>query len=1706
MQHTQRLDQRLRVLRDEVRTMTQEEQQGERVWREKLQRCQRQLKAKEEEMSRQSQYFENFKVQLQHKLSVARDREQTLQNRIYTLEKQLLEMTVNAVTGMATMRAVRITAGTVTHLEEQHRLSSMRGEGEGEEEKKEERRLQWQSNVATEREERKEDDEGKMENDVGGQNNDAKLPSNEARLQSFIISLQEDLKVLLEREEDRVTEQRGLMEQLQEAQENSHFLGCRVEDMKAEVQQLKLSESSLMEEVDELKEENHRLQQTLREAANQTPNQSFSIPESSCPGSGTSSAGIKPKLPLTLATGMGPSLTGSSGEPSSEEGTVPAVHHQAAAESTHRPADSLSPSPKSKTPSENEPLKHFLCFGSDSNPNFKPPAFTTESLDELKLGDWCSKGIFNVEECPSEESDALRAAYRSLGFGEDLQKLQQQRDHLQAALQHMQEQLQRMSEENTQLKLQLRKLVEEQRSMSEEGSSGGKICRSSPDHGDLPSSSTEDEVTHALPQEDLIQALNRENRALADRIQELFVHIKLREEETVTEQAQLKESISRREDDVVRLEKENQEQACLISELTKKTEDDLNTIMELQQKLLESEEQRQELNDNHPECSNALWLSDHNSVISGSFPLNNKDECADVLKGEEAQLIVNQEIDLLTADSASDCLKSSHSDSLWSNSQKTLHVSVLTDEMVQLTTSIQSLKTEQKVLTDNINALKEQQQDVSLSVHQQTEEKKQLTRAVWGLKEEKDCVSQSLACLKQEKEQLNRTVCGLKDKKDQFDRSMSGVKQEKECLTQSILVIEKDKEAITESLSRVKAERDQIMQSLQSLQAESDELCQAVINLKEERDKLTNSLLCLKEQRDQEQLSDTLKENPAELIKSVKPLKEEKESTVCLKQNRKQIMLVIQGPKEEGSSLQAEDIQTPTEASTERQNLLNADSANVTKKIQSHAGNDAAQRCQTNHTGSLTEEERDLMEEIEALGAKLKRSQEELDKSRVETERLCSELCHSDIRREEAERKAGQAAEKLTRLSDVTSQLEEINKENDNLTTQVRQLQIKVTNLLREKSDILSLKSQTEEQYSILTAQLKAKTVALEELNSEYIVLKRGQGNRDELSAALVSLRTRYNDIRAKYDVLLKRKSQTDLDIAPLKAKLSCLVMKCQERNSLLAQVMKIMHRRGFVDSSLTQQVEMLLKDAALQDYTSAFTPVDVIKKQDHWTGLKPEFISMIQDYSRGFTPDPAPRIVLSKQQQNWVAPEAGTQCCGGETHTSAGVTSNPPTNLQVCIHEVAAAGKKITNSPVKEPASVPESSPAVPLKQSLVTVQQSSHFVSGPEEAGLHHMDGTEKPSSDRSTLIGSSLSRASPSSSAHLSPSRRLSSPEKILHLHEQLQKTLMSSYQDQETRGRQQQSKRGLPRSASENLNASSHTKKQNLSFDVKQTASLPATAASTQAKPPPAETAQPAATNKSATLFNAVISRSAGATFRPGMFTNLPCKGQTSKTTSTPSSSSPVTAAPREDKPISRNGVVTASPETPDALRPASADQNQRTTASDGKSGKPEITASNSTAPEITVSDTASGISGTALGFDFHELAAFCTRSASSSPEKTKKSARERIKADKPKPEAPAAVGFVEVIKTVGQSSLLIGWERPPLDELFCSNGTFVYGYRVFVDGDFHKSVMSSACTKCVLENVDLSVPHHISVQTLGSNGLASDSVHTAYRTSARSAQL
>ncbi|KAM4555853.1 uncharacterized protein jakmip1 isoform 2-T4 [Odontesthes bonariensis] len=1647
MQHSPRLDQKLHMLREEVRTMTQEKERGERVWRERLQRCQRQLKAKEEEMSRQSQYFENFKTQLQHKLSLTRDREQNLQNRIYNLEKQLLDMTVSAATSMATIRAARITAGT--HFEEQGRLPSMRGEGEGEEEKKEERRKQWQSNVGTEREDRREGDEEKVETDIeGGRNKVTKQTSNEARLQGFILCLQEDLRVLLQREEDGMTERRGLMEQLQEAQGNSHLLGCKVEELNGEVHQLKLSESFLMEEVEELREENERLQKILRDAANRTPSQSSTIPDSTCVSPGTNSPRCSSAVcstssdTLLYTTAMGQSSVGSSGKVQSSAAVedvlphlvaVSLVDHQGAAECLQNNTDDRVPPAKSNTPPKHDPLNLFHHFGSKSDTEFQPLSFITESLNEFNLG--------NMEESPSEESDALRKAFRSLGLGGDLQALREQCEHLEVALQRTREQLKVMAKENAQLRSQLRNEAEEQQKVTEPWSSREKIVTPPTCDGDdcPPSSPAQEDAIIAVAQDDLVQALNQENWALADRIQELMSRAELREEALEKEQTKLRVNISRLKEDGIRLEQENHEQGCLILELTRKTEDDLNAIMELQEKLEELRAAKEE-------------SQGQKAGIPEIFLHNNGEEYADSVVASvlQEEVQISHITDGFTTASLSGCNKKN--DSSQNNSQSIMHVSSLTYQAAKLNNSIQSLKTEEEELIYSINSLRVQQRDVALSVQTQTDEKQLLTRTVWALKEQKDCISQSLAGLKQEKEQLSRAVSGLKNERDQFIRSMSGLKEEKEQLTKSFSALQRDKEAIIKSLSSGREERDQIMQSLQGLQAESNQLSQTVLHLKQQRDKLTDSRKCPTEQRDQEQLANTSKEDHDRLIKAVRGLKEEKgkieHSVSCLRQEEKQIMQIILGLREEKNCPQALPIQTQTDEKNHEQQLM--------------------------------------------------KLREELDKSHVESKRLHRELSQSEVKRGEAEIKVAQTAEQIMRLTDAASKVEDIRTENSSLTSQVNELQSKLTDLLREKINALSLRTQIERQYNILTAELKAKTVALEELNSEYIALKRGQGSRDDQSTALVSLRARYNDIRAKYDALLKRKSLKDLDVAPLRAKLSCLVVKCQERNGLLAQMMKAMHGRGCVDPQLTQRVEHLLRDAVLQDYTAAFAPGSRIQARGHCDGFTQEFIATFQDHTNGFIADqtcPAALTSVSKQQ-NGVSPESGDPRV---TPLAKGtLKENPPG----------------PTSPVDEP-----------LKCSLATSSSQLSSVSGPVQASsrpekpeFHHLDMKEKSSSDPTSSSESSQSPSSPSFTTRVSPSRRLSSPEKILNLHEQLQKTLMSSFQAPENRGRGRQPRKSLSLSAPADL-SSPKAKKKNLTCSFPHTPSLPVATDLSPAEDVAVVTTKSASFNKSGTLFNAVASRSANAALSPSIFTSRHLKADISKTSALSSSSTfPLaTVAPSKDESISNNGTNVTTPPNQtkeitisdilDAKHTASAFLTLKTatfnsSVTDPQTTLPDLSASSTpTVPMCHILNNASKTN--------NPFTPSCTQSAHSSDKRSNKPARESTaaheKASRPKPEAPAEVRSVEVIKTVGQSGLLIGWERPPLDELGCSNGTFVYGYRVCVDGEFHKSVMSSACTKCILENVELSVPVDISVQTLGSNGLCSNCVNTVFRTSNRTEQ-
>ncbi|XP_077433660.1 uncharacterized protein jakmip1 isoform X1 [Vanacampus margaritifer] len=1552
----------------------------ERVWREQLQRCQKQLKAKEDESGRQSRYFDNLKQQLRHKLSLARDREESLQKRIYALEKQLLDMTVSAATDVSALSAVRI----VPRIEAQRKEPGAREECEGEEEKNEGRRRQWQTNDGGRRDGRQEEDNGTTENEWSKDN---KVTSNEVRLQSFIVTLQEDLRVLLEREESGMTEHRRRIEQLQEAHENGLFLSCKVEEMKVELQQLHLSESALTKEVEELRVENNRLKHDLKDSTEQIPSQSSAICADVCSG----------------ALDVGTIAEGSSEKVMDLQDAFSSVHHQAAAATS-----------KSATQAPTTTGKHEPLYPSKKT-IFPQLSLQTLNLASETIEEWSSPVGFNVEDAHSEESEALREAYRSLGLGEDLEGIREQCEQMEATLQQSKQQLQVLAQENVQLKLQLRNQREEkqesflQKFSATLTSNGADACQSSPD---------QDDVTD---HHGLLRALNRENRALALRIEELLAHIELNEEEIKSERSETRASVFCLEEDKANLEQEKQEQCCLITELTRKTEDDLNTIMELRQRLEEREDCDEQTG---VECGSLL----QNKSMSGRCEENNPEECLASLMGPPL-------------------LSGQH--------KSTFVVKSLNDQVEQLTKSIQSLKTEQGQLCGRIVTLRKEQREVFASLQTQTEEKQHLTRTIWALKEEKDGMARSLDGLKQEREQIIRVVSGLKDVQIRLSKSVSGLKEKKEKLADSFADLEREK-------AKLEVEVKEIAQTVQHLEKEKEQLSNRVLALKKERDKLKDSL---QESTAKNQQCYHLQGDCDGLLKSINSLKDEKEriehSVRCLKQEEAQIKKLAQSQREQISGQQ-----TYPDSHT-----------------QYNTANDW-----TSHK-MKSQEENKLMKEIEIVRGELKKSQQELDQRHAETTQLHVRLSQSEARRENAERKASLAGDEVKRLTDVVSQTEKICKENGHLTTQVKELQSKMSILSIEKSASLSLKSQIEDQQNILTAQLKAKTVALEELNAEYIALKKGRDNKDDLSA-LMSLRTRYNDVRAKYDALQKTRSQTDVDVVPLKAKLSCLVLKCQERNSLLARMMKALHGRGVADSTLTRRADELLADSVLLEYAAAFAPGSVAKSQE--SGLVPGFVSQFHNYTSGHT-------------QN----ESCKQC--REQKRGKHPLGESTTNVADCSCDVTLRRKQNANSPVptvqKDNRVPPSSEPVKEVQSAEQTILSS--FTAKPEKRSL---DIRPESCPGPSNVYRANPSPASPLSADHVSVSRTLSSPEKILNLQEQLQQTLLSS--SKAVVGRVENSTRSSF-SAPASPNPSSQKKLQGFGVITPPSGALPLCSlpSTSPVTTPPVPKSQPT------TLFNAVTARCAHMSFAPHLWANRQSKEAASATSSSANSLISTAASSKSNSTSSSDSNVPTSLKPKRHISPdvAGAEHSTCSPLMTSKSTDSGVFMCSDTNLKSTASDTTAPTKATAHKADVfsrvikpngadppacdgREFTTFKSHSAQQSPERSSNKchvAPEKMRPSRPKPDAPAEVRAVEVIKRVGQSSLLIGWERPPLDELGCSHGTFVYGYRVFVDGNFYKSVMSSACTKCVLESVELIYPVEIGVQTLGSNGLNSNRVHTLY---------
>lgn len=143
---------------------------------------------------------------------------------------------------------------------------------------------------------------------------------------------------------------------------------------------------------------------------------------------------------------------------------VPPIDHQAAVVYKQNYKKDFSLQAKSKNLPKHKAPVLLQSFFNKPKCHLQSLPFTVETFGNVKLGD--------VEESLSEESDALRRAFQSLGFDEDPQ---QQCENLNMDLQHRKEQMKAVTQENAELKSQLRKTRCEEQTTSDLHSSREKV-------------------------------------------------------------------------------------------------------------------------------------------------------------------------------------------------------------------------------------------------------------------------------------------------------------------------------------------------------------------------------------------------------------------------------------------------------------------------------------------------------------------------------------------------------------------------------------------------------------------------------------------------------------------------------------------------------------------------------------------------------------------------------------------------------------------------------------------------------------------------------------------------------------------------------------------------------------------------------------------------------------------------------------------------------------------------------------------------------------------------------------------------------------------------------------------------------------------------------------------------------------------------------
>ncbi|XP_019381360.1 PREDICTED: uncharacterized protein C4orf50 homolog [Gavialis gangeticus] len=807
------------------------------------------------------------------------------------------------------------------------------------------------------------------------------------------------------------------------------------------------------------------------------------------------------------------------------------------------------------------------------------------------------------------------------------------------------------------------------------------------------------------------------------------------------------------------------------------------------------------------------------------------------------------------------------------------------------------------------------------------------------LNEKKIRYFQLLSTLKEERNRYFKEIAKLVQDREKYLEKNHELEEKCEGNLQKISQLEGDKNTLLENVSELTREQEKCITIISELKACKTKSYQTISDLQEEKLVLKKDMDRIQKETS-EQLLEYQKANEnltlenrelKELISDV-GISYEKLKKDKILGRKGNMQNLSQENKSLQHQMQAKEMGTViSKAHMEEKGIQIGEPSNdLTRK----------QKGPYLEKGSAPESY-SVMQELERAKEELKIQQTELEKAKKEAQKWYRELGFADARYEEVK----------TNLTQTLSELNQLKQANG-------------AKMFRKQCCTLMTEHAVNE-----TQDSKEDKIAQKRLEQQVLTLKSQLRDQAMLQTQFQDLQREVEllqvQLSEKTEELQKKKTEADLTVAPLKAKLACLVRKCHERNSLITRLVRKLHRPGTMDSVLSEEAKDLVNDTVLADYLFTFTPAHDQKRASQQI------------------------IVPEKTEYNQASQ---TSLPSEEDHDLSLCGS---LNSRVCT---TAANFQ----PLQE---MPQTAPPV-----LLCSDADTSWVNGlPHNHGMYHAEVTEeeRPSPGSFQREADDIHCFRTTRIKCTTSPLKLTSPERIIALHRELRQNHRSNYQ--------------IPpfNSFSSNLKADcslwSHGQD--------------ATSWDTRSK------------------VNNTLNFSERR---------------------------PSHAIKERDHLLQCDDVFQSQTGNQHAGAVPQGRKKKNAIMSNTWISREKTDGSNSaTAAKSYLSDMLSA------------------SNKGRNPVGKKSDALERVKSSEMKQGLPIPVGLVNIIKTIGESTMLLGWERPVLDELGCSNGHFITGYRICINGKFHKFVASSACTKTILENLDLSVPFQISVQTVGSSGLVSE---------------